>query len=107
MTSPLPTILLCTALCAPTAAVAAENPNQPPTSVAIGQRMRAGIRTGDLTAGEVRRLRGRIQTLRTLAASLRAGGLDARERQQLRAAWRGIGRQVFRLRHNDIRRSGR
>ena len=109
MRSHVTAFLLCATLTAPAAALAGEMPRESPAErrAAIGQRIRSGIRTGDLTAREAGRLRRQIAALRMAATSLRADGLDARERHQLRSWWRGISRQVFRLRHNDVRKSGR
>jgi len=84
---------------------------QPPAGTkvqAIGQRVREGVRTGQLTRGEVRRLRARMAGVRRHAQELRrAGTLSPVERREVRRAWRGVNRQLFLLRHNQIRRGGR
>ena len=105
------TMVLCAMLCAPAAALGAEEPAQtgrtPHSAKRLGERLRDGIRVGDLTRGEARRLRGRIGQLRSHAALLRAGGLTPDERQQLRRRGQAVSQQVMRLRHNDVRRGGR
>jgi hypothetical protein len=67
----------------------------------IPQRMRDGIRTGQLTRPEVRQLRQRFGELRQRARDMRADGtLSPEERKTLRNEWRQTSRALFRMRHN-------
>ncbi len=100
-------MFLCATLCAPVAALAGGGQTAPSPQAGAAMRIRQGVRAGDLTRGETGRLRSRLAALRTIAASWRGGGLNARERQLLGHLRRDLSRQIFRLRHNDIRRSRR
>jgi hypothetical protein len=71
----------------------------------IGQRIREGVRAGQLTKPEVQRLRHRLTELRKEGQAMRGDGtLSPGERKQLRGEWRRTGRALFRMRHNEIRR---
>jgi hypothetical protein len=74
----------------------------------LPQRMRDGIRTGQLTRPEVQQLRQRFGELRQRARDMRADGtLSPEERKTLRNEWRQTNRALFRMRHNTNRRNGR
>jgi len=106
-------LLLGLALAVPAGAFAAQaQAGQPPAAgrqvTPLGQRVREGVRTGQLTRGELRRVRARIAGVRRQAQQLRGdGAFSAAERREIRRAWRGVSRHLFQLRHNAIRRGGR
>jgi hypothetical protein len=89
----------------PAAFAQTPTPAAPPRA-SLASRIRAGVQSGQLTAGEVTRVRARVAALRARAAAFRASGksLSAAERVELRRAWRGVSRQLFRLKHNRIHR---
>ena len=85
---------------------------QPPSSAApsrvpLAARIRSGVQSGQPTAAELARVRARIAAVRARAAAMRASdeSLSAAERAGLRRAWRGVSRQLFRLKHNRIHRA--
>lgn len=74
----------------------------------LGQRVRDGIKSGQLTRTEVQAIRGRLTALRAHARELRGSGtLSPAERRELRGQWRRLNRMVFGLKHNGIKRGGR
>ncbi len=65
------------------------------------QRIRAGVRAGQLTREEVGRIRHQLRTLHAQARQMRQDGtMTPAERTRLRHEMRQISRQIFRLRHN-------
>jgi hypothetical protein len=73
----------------------------PPQRLHLPQRMRDGIRTGQLTRPEAQQLRQRFVELRQHAKAMRADGtLSPEERKTLRNEWRQTSRALFRMRHN-------
>jgi hypothetical protein len=72
----------------------------------VAQRIREGIQSGQLTRGEVGRLRARIAAQRASGMAMRRSGatLSRAERLRIARGWREINRQIFRFRHNAMRR---
>ena len=71
----------------------------------IGQRVREGVRSGQLTRHEVKRLRHRFGQIRQHARKMRTdGALAPKDRMQLRQEWRKAGRALFLMKHNRIKR---
>ena len=80
----------------------------PAQRLRIPQRMREGVRAGQLSRPEAQRLRQRLGELHQRAKDMRSdGALSREERQTLRKEWRQTSRAVFRMRHNKIGRGGR
>lgn len=70
-------------------------------------RIQQGVRQGDLTRGEARRLRGEARTVRREERAFRAdGNLSARERRHLHRDLNGVSRDIYRQRHDGQRRFG-
>jgi len=89
-------------LAGPVAAQTATTPggraDRPKTLMA--QRIRQGIRSGQLTRDEVAEIRQRLQAFRADVRRLRAAGpLTRGDRQGLRQEWRRISRLVFVKKH--------
>jgi hypothetical protein len=69
----------------------------------IPQRIRQGVRAGQLTRPEVQRLRQRLAEIRKLSQAMRGdGAFSAAERQTLRRGWRRTSRALFLMRHNKL-----
>jgi len=65
------------------------------------QRIRAGVRAGQLTREEVGRIRQHLRQFRAEARRMRQDGtMTPAERTRLRHEMRQVSRQIFRLRHN-------
>jgi len=89
-------------LAGPVAAQTATTPgtgaDRPRTLMA--QRIRQGIRSGQLTRDEVAEIRQRLQAFRADVRQRRIdGSLDKADRQALRQEWRRISRLVFVMKH--------
>jgi len=83
-------------------------PNSDRPKAAMGQRLRDGARTGQLTRGELAQIRSRLTAFRAHAKAQRATGQLSREaRASLRQEWRRVSRLVFTLRHNRVHRTNR
>ena len=72
----------------------------------IGQKVRAGVESGQLTKGELTRLRARVAAVRERGKALRTGStaVTPELRRGLRRQWRQVNRMIFRLKHNRIHR---
>jgi len=80
-----------------------QSPGRP--GATIGRRIQDGVRQGQITRGELRRVRARIAAVRARVRDLRAdGALSPQDRAAVRRAWRQASRLVFQVRHNRIRR---
>ena len=64
------------------------------------ERIRAGVKAGQLNRAEVRNLRRSLRDLRAEAHRLRQDGLTRDERLQLRKDIGRMNRKIHRLRHN-------
>jgi hypothetical protein len=64
------------------------------------ERIRAGVKAGQLDRAEVQRLHQSLRGLRAEAHRLRKEGLTRDERLQLRHDRGRVNRQIHRLRHN-------
>jgi hypothetical protein len=72
----------------------------------LGQRLREGARSGQLTRGELKRLHERLSTFRQHARTLGGdkGTRTAEQRSALRREWRQVNQMLFRMRHNRVHR---
>jgi Ni/Co efflux regulator RcnB len=89
-------------LAAPAAAQVARAPagpaNRPARMLAL--RIRAGVRSGQITRAELAVIRQRLRAFRSEVRQMRTGGTLSREdRQTIRRDWRRLNRLVFRARH--------
>ena len=73
---------------------------------ALAQRLKQGIRQGQLTRGELARLRLELQRVRSQARALRSAGTPATpdQRHALRQELGKLNRMIFVMRHNRIRK---
>ena len=72
------------------------------------QQIRRGVKRGDLTRYEVKRLKADQHRLRELRKEFRDDGrLSKKERKILRKGYRKAGRKIDRFLHNDERRGHR
>jgi CRISPR/Cas system-associated endoribonuclease Cas2 len=70
-------------------------------------RIQHGVRQGDLTRGEARRLRGEVRSVQREERAFRAdGNLNAGERRHLNRDLNQVSRDIRRERHDDQRRFG-
>ena len=68
------------------------------------QRIRQGIRSGEITRPEVRRLKNEHRHIdRAYRMALEDGHLNWRERQRLRKMQDHVSRDIYRAKHNNIR----
>ncbi len=73
----------------------------------LAQRLRHGVRSGQLTPAELSRIRQRLQALRAEVKQLKSSGsVSKQDRAALRREWRQLSRLVFLARHNRIKRGG-
>ena len=96
---------LLVALAAPAAAQvpAAPRPHAQaaaPRAPHFQERIRDGVRTGQLTRAETRQIRRHLRAFRAAAVRFRQDGLTPAERMRLRLGLRRINREIYRLRHN-------
>jgi hypothetical protein len=101
-------VLLSLGLTTAAAAQTAGAPQNPvKRQLRVAQRVAQGIRQGQLTRAEVRRLRANVQTVRAHMRALRQAGGSATpdQRTALRQELRRLNRLIFTLRHNGARRS--
>jgi hypothetical protein len=69
------------------------------------QRIRQGIRSGEITRPEVRRLKNEHRHIdRAYRMALADGQLNWRERQRLRKMQGHVSRDIYRAKHNNVRR---
>ena len=69
------------------------------------QRVRQGIRSGEITRPEVRRLKNEHRHIdRTYRMAMVNGHLNWRERQRLRKMQDHSSRDIYRAKHNNVRR---
>lgn len=103
--------VLCVGLAVP---AAAQTPGAQPgqaagrqgRGAALVQRLKQGVRQGQLTRGELARLRLELQRVRSQARALRSAGTPAtpEQRQALRQELRKLNRMISVMRHNRIRK---
>lgn len=97
-------VLLALAVAMLTATVASAHPVTPRVDrreARQGARIHHGVRTGQLTRGEVRRLRaGQVRVHRMERRAKADGFVGARERAQLNRAQNRQNRRIYRLKHN-------
>ena len=94
-------------LAAPAASAQTRTPSDPARRQAVqqraphfAQRIRAGVRAGQLTREEVGRIRQQLRNLHAQARQMRQdGSMTPAERTRLRHERRQMSRQIFRLRH--------
>ena len=69
------------------------------------QRIRQGIRSGEITRPEVRRLKNEHRHIdRAYRMALEDGHLNWQERQRLRKMQDHASRDIYRAKHNNVRR---
>lgn len=73
---------------------------------AVKQRLRQGVQQGQITRGELTRIRAELRTVREQARAVRAAGASAspEQRRALRQELQKLNRMIFVMRHNRIRR---
>ena len=84
------------------------NPS-PGVRMQIGQRIRSGLKSGQLTRPELQQLRDRLGKIHKEARSMRQDGrqLTPDERAKLKRELRGASRMLFRMKHNRHHRRGK
>jgi hypothetical protein len=86
------------------APVAAQTPRQaahPINPKLMQQRIRAGVRSGQISPEELAAIRQHLQSFRQQLTSMRANGtLTPEQKRTMRQQWRQISLQVFRAKHN-------
>jgi uncharacterized membrane protein len=92
--------LLGLTLAAPAAAQTARQGAHPIKPKLLQQRIRAGVRAGQITPQERAALRQQLQSFRQQLQAMRANGkLTPEQRRTMKQEWRKISRDVFRARH--------
>jgi hypothetical protein len=97
--------LLGLALAAPVAAqTTGQAPANPINPKLMQQRIRAGVRSGQISREELAAIRQHLQSFRQQLQAARANGeLTPEQRRAFRQQWRQISREVYRARHNRVR----
>jgi hypothetical protein len=90
----------------------ADRPARPGIQARLGglrPRIAQGVRRGQITPGELAKLRSDAQALRSKAQALRQAGTPptAQQRQELRQDLQRLTREIAAARRNNIRRNGR
>ena len=92
--------LLGLTLAAPVAAQTTRQAAHPIKPKLMQQRIRSGVRSGQISREELAAIRQQMQSFRQQLTAARANGkLTPEQRRTFRQQWRQISRQVFRAKH--------
>lgn len=92
--------LLGLTLAAPVAAQTTRRPEQPIKPKIMQQRIRAGVRAGQISREELVTIRQHMQSFRQQLQAARANGALTREQKRsFKQQWRQISREVRQARH--------